>query len=335
MSNLLIVGSGVVGQATGKGFIRKGHRVSFVDVNPSTIDKLRSTGFDAMTMRDVDWNKIDIVMLAVSTPTVDDRIVLDYIESAAWDVGKGIGSTKKHLVVVVRSTVPPTTTAQRIKGVLETASGKIAGDRFSLAMNPEFLRQATSEQDFDRPWVTVIGAHDERAARVLKALYLPFKSLIVECTPTEAEMIKYVSNIYNAVKISYFNEVHAICEKLGIDSGVVGSAVARTAESMWNPLYGTRGGVPFGGACLPKDTSAFLAFCHDQKFAHLLLEATVEANRRLAESVPPASKPDEIDKLLHAAQDPQNSNGFNTPHVGVNGKNGHHHEAEVKITTSN
>ena len=96
-------------------------------------------------------------------------------------------------------------------------------------------------------------------------------------------------------------EVYAICEHLGIDGNLVGSAVARTAESMWNALYGTRGGVPFGGACLPKDTSAFLQFVREQGLDHLMLEATIEVNQRLEQMVPAAASPDKIDEALEAA----------------------------------
>jgi UDPglucose 6-dehydrogenase len=227
--------------------------------------------------------------------------VLDYIEAAALDVGRGLAQAERFVPVVVRSTVPPTTTEQRITPILERASGKRAGLDFGVAMNPEFLRQVSSEQDFARPWVTVLGTNDRRTAEILDALYAPFGALIVRCTPTEAEMIKYVNNIYNAVKISYFNEVHAICERLEIDSNLVGAAVARTAESMWNPLYGTRGGVPYGGACLPKDTVAFLQFVHDLGMQHLMLEAAIDVNRVLATSVPAASSPDKIDEALDTA----------------------------------
>ena len=302
MANILIVGSGVVGQATGKGFAKKGHRVSYVDINSQTIEKLRAAGLDAMSTPEVNWNVVDVVMLAVSTPSVDDRIVLDYIEAAALDVGRGLAQTDRFVTVVVRSTVPPTTTQQRIAPILERASGKRVGAGFGLAMNPEFLRQVTSEQDFARPWITVLGTSDRRTAESLDALYRPFGALIVHCTPTEAEMIKYVNNVYNAVKISYFNEVHAICEQLGIDSNLVGSAVARSAESMWNPLYGTRGGVPYGGACLPKDTAAFMQFAREHGFEHLMLEATIEANWRLEQSVAAVASPDQIDQALQAAR---------------------------------
>jgi UDPglucose 6-dehydrogenase len=298
--NIVVVGSGVVGEATGRGFIRKGHQVTFVDVKPATLEKLNSQGLDARTSADVDWNTTDIVMLAVSTPTVDGVIVLDHIEAAARTLGEHLQAVDNFVTVVVRSTVLPGSTERRIKPILEMASGKVAGTDFGLAMNPEFLRQVSNTQDFDRPWITVIGAYDERSARVLKELYLPFGSLTVECSPTEAEMIKYTSNLYNAVKISYFNEVHAMCEHLGINSGVVVSTVARSAESMWNPLYGTRGGVPYGGACLPKDTEAFMRFVRDQGFENLVLEATIEANMRLKERIAPVESPDKIETALFA-----------------------------------
>jgi len=301
MARIVIVGSGVVGQATGKGFAKKGHSISYVDINPLTIERLRAAGLRAMMASEVDWDTVDLVMLAVSTPSVDGKVVLDYIESAALDVGCGLAQTSNYVVVVVRSTVPPTTTEQRITPILEQASGKRAGIDFGVAMNPEFLRQVTAEQDFARPWLSILGSTDRRTAELLDTIYAAFGALIVRCTPTEAEMIKYVNNIYNAVKISYFNEVHAICQHLGIDSGLVGAAVARSAESMWNPLYGTRGGVPYGGACLPKDTAAFMAFVRECGGEHLMLEATMEVNRRLEAHMPAAASPDRIEDVLLAA----------------------------------
>jgi UDPglucose 6-dehydrogenase len=300
MSRILIVGSGVVGQATGKGFARHGHAVSYVDINPQTIAQLRAEGLVATLPTEADWSAADVVMLAVPTPTVDGKVVLDFIETAALDIGRGLAQTERFVVVVVRSTVPPTTTEQRITPILEQASGKRARVDFGVAMNPEFLRQVSAAQDFARPWITVLGASDRRAAEQLDRLYAPFGALIVRCTPTEAEMIKYVNNVYNAVKISYFNEVHAICQQLGIDSNLVGATVARSAESMWNPLYGTRGGVPYGGACLPKDTAAFMTFVREQNCPHLMLEATIAVNQRLAAAVPAAASPDQIDAVLAA-----------------------------------
>jgi UDPglucose 6-dehydrogenase len=279
---IFVVGAGVVGEATGTGLAAHGHCVTFVDVCPQRIAYLRSRGLTAATADELDWSEAHIVMLAVSTPTVDGRIVLGPIEAAAAAVGRGLRQARAFVVVAVRSTVLPTTTEKVLTPILERESGRRAGIDFGVAVNPEFLRQRSSAQDFAHPWVTVLGTSDERTADVLRALYTPFGGLIFgRCTPSEAEMIKYVSNIYNAVKISYFNEVHAICRQLGIDSGVIGAAVARSAESMWNPLYGTRGGAAYGGACLPKDTRAFMRFCQENGSQHQLLEATIRVNEEL------------------------------------------------------
>lgn len=302
MARMLIVGSGIVGSATGKGFARKGHDVTFVDINPQAIERLNGEGFKAISYSDVDWNQIDIVMVAVSTPSVGDGIVLDYIESACRDIGKGLGKSSNRISVVVRSTVPPTTTERRLTPILEQASGKKAGVDFGVAMNPEFLRQVSHEQDFFRPWITILGSSDRTTAEILDEIYQPFGALTVRCTPTEAEMIKYVNNCYNAVKISYFNEIAAICKELNIDANLIGSAVARSAESMWNPLYGTRGGVPYGGACLPKDTVAFMQFARENGFEHLMLEATIATNNNLEARVPAVVAPHLIDDALEAAR---------------------------------
>lgn len=302
MARMLIVGSGIVGTATGKGFARKGHDVTFVDINPQAIERLRGEGLNALSYAEVDWNKIDIVMIAVSTPSVGDKIVLDYIESASRDIGKGLAKSNNRVTVVVRSTVPPTTTEKRLTPILEQASGKRAGVDFGVAMNPEFLRQVSNEQDFFRPWITVLGSSDRQTAEVLDNLYQSFGALTVRCTPTEAEMIKYVNNCYNAVKISYFNEIYAICQELGIDGNLIGATVARSAESMWNPLYGTRGGVPYGGACLPKDTVAFMQFARENGFEHLMLEATIETNEHLEQRVPAVVAPHLIDEALEASR---------------------------------
>jgi UDPglucose 6-dehydrogenase len=303
MARLLIVGAGVVGQATGKGFAKKGHDVSYVDANPTTITKLRAEGLRTMPMVEVDWDAVDLVMLTVSTPTAPDgSIVLDHILAATRQIGRGLATTDNYITIVVRSTVLPTTTEQRIAPLLEQESGKRAGEGFGVAMNPEFLRQAHSEQDFARPWITVVGSTDDTTRHVLDQLYAPFGALIVHCTPTEAEMIKHVNNIYNAVKISYFNEVHDICQHLGIDGNLVGAAAARSAESMWNPIYGIHGGVPYGGACLPKDTAAFMTFVNQHGWDHKMLKAAMEVNERLQERIPPAASPDEIDAILEAVE---------------------------------
>ena len=121
MAHLVIVGSGVVGQATGRGFAKKGHNVHYVDVASWTIAKLRAAGLSAGTIDEVAWDKVDLAIMAVSTPSVNGRIVLDQIEVASRRVGEGLARADHYVIVVVRSTVPPTTTEERIIPILERA----------------------------------------------------------------------------------------------------------------------------------------------------------------------------------------------------------------------
>ncbi|MEM7532443.1 MAG: NAD(P)-binding domain-containing protein [Chloroflexota bacterium] len=299
MSNILIVGAGVVGQATGKGFRQKGHHVAFVDVNNERLAQLRQQGWTATRAQDAEWHRFDIILLTVSTPTIDDQIVLDHIRSATRDIGHGIAESERYATIMVRSTVPPTTTEQIVRPILEEASGKRVGVDFGVGMNPEFLRQRYSEDDFNRPWITVLGTLDARTDTIMRELYRPFGGSVVSCTPTEAEMIKYVNNVYNALKISYFNEVHQLCTNLNIDSNVVGSTVAHSAEGMWNAMYGTRGGAPYGGACLPKDTAAFKEFCEQHGWQHLMLDATIAVNQQLVEQETREVMPEPISVPQH------------------------------------
>ena len=148
-------------------------------------------------------------------------------------------------------------------------------------MNPEFLRAATAEEDFMNPRVIVIGALEGRSALGLKRMYAPWADVpMVETNLRTAEATKYLSNLFNAAKISFFNEMHAILAAIGADPGTAESIVRLGAEGLWNPKYGTHGGAPYGGVCLPKDTVGFLGYLEDMGLADgaRMLRATVETN---------------------------------------------------------
>lgn len=286
MAKITVVGSGVVGQASGRGFLAHGNDVTFVDVNPAIVAKLQAEGLDARFPADVTWAEADMTMLAINTPTVDGHIVLDHLFGAIRTLAEGLKGSTRYQIVIVRSTVPPTTTLERVRPLLEEVSGRVVGDTLGLAMNPEFLRQVSANQDFLEPWLTVFGTFGETEAAILGEMYAPFNAPIVAVDCTTAEVIKYANNLYNATKISFFNEFHLVCERLGIDSEVVGRTVAHSAESMWNPAYGTRGGWPYGGACLPKDTAAFYEFAHGKLGLEMpVLAGTMRVNQILEERV--------------------------------------------------
>jgi UDPglucose 6-dehydrogenase len=198
-------------------------------------------------------------------------------------VGAALAVSEGMHTVVVRSTVPPRTTEDMVKPLLEEVSGKKEGVGFALASNPEFLRAASAADDFRWPWMTVIGARSKRVQERMTALLAPFGGeLRVFNDPTTTEMIKCAHNIFNATKISFWNEMWLVCQNLGIDHDDVAGTVARSAEGSFNPLYGIRGGAPYGGVCLPKDTNGFLGFAAGRSLEMPLLDAVVRVNDTLA-----------------------------------------------------
>ncbi|MCD6358887.1 MAG: UDP-glucose/GDP-mannose dehydrogenase family protein [Dehalococcoidia bacterium] len=280
--NILIIGSGVVGEATGKGFLGKGHRVTFCDVDSRVRARLASEGHDVC--EDYDLNDFDVSMLCINTPTRGNKIILDYLHRALKKLGSKLADIGSYHMVVVRSTSLPGTTEEKIIPTLECYSGKKAGVDFGVCVNPEFLREASAEEDFAHPWLIVIGAYDKRSERELKYLYRSFKAEIMITDDKTAEMMKYVHNLFNATKISFFNEMYMVCQSLGIDSDVVNSMVVKSAEGIWNPEYGTKGGRPYSGSCLPKDTRAFRTFAHELKLnSMVLLDAVIKVNEQRGE----------------------------------------------------
>lgn len=315
MANIGIIGAGVVGRATGRGFARWGHQVAFCDTSEQACRDVRRAGLAAYSPSDFREVLTDMTMLSVSTPTVDRRIDLRYVRSAASELGLRLRHMQKGHVVVVRSTLPPGTTESVIVPILAEQSGLVSGRDFFTAYNPEFLREVSAAEDFLSPWLTVIGARDEATGRLVGSLYegnVAENSIVQVDVPT-AELIKYTSNIFNATKISFANEMWQVSTSLGIDADVVMSAVARSAEGMWNPTYGTRGGSPYGGACLPKDTLAFYEFARAQGLNMELLGSVISVNEQVAELARPRERYAESQHLATTAPAPF-SNGHNGSH---------------------
>jgi UDPglucose 6-dehydrogenase len=291
--SILIVGAGVVGGATGKGFLGKGHRVAFCDISPYARARFALGGYEVC--EDYDLNDFDVSMLCVNTPTHNGKIQYGNLQQAVKKLGTRLADSRGFHLVVVRCTMLPGTTEEMVVPMLEQYSRKKAGRDFGVCVNPEFLREASADDDFANPWLTVIGASERRSAEELKKLYGPFGSDIVITEIKVAEMMKYVHNMFNATKISFFNEMHLVCQSLGISSDVVNSMVARSAEGMWNPWYGIKGGKPYGGMCLPKDTRAFRTYARELNLNHmLLLDAVIKVNEEMGE---PVNDSEELDKV--------------------------------------
>jgi UDPglucose 6-dehydrogenase len=281
-SRIFIVGSGVVGTATGRGLADAGHQVTFIDVSAERVAQLREWGLDARERLDLTGERDAIIFFTLPTPHEGHRYDLTAFSAGTSAVGDALRDAAGRHTVVVRSTVPPGTTEGLVLSLLEERSGKKLGDGFELAANPEFLRAVSAEKDFAHPWMTVVAARDPRTVDRLVELLRPFGGeLRTFDDPAAAEFVKCAHNIFNATKISFWNEMWLVAQHLGLDLDPIASTVAKSAEGSINPRYGIRGGAPYGGMCLPKDTCGFLGFAEKIGVDMPLLSAVVEINDRL------------------------------------------------------
>lgn len=278
MEKISIIGSGWVGTIIGKGLIELGNEVIFYDVVDKELPEFT---------KDINYAVMNssISFLCVPTPTMPEGIDLSYIKEATENIGKVLSEKSDYHVVVVKSTVVPKTTEDVVIPILEKYSGKKAGDDFGVCMNPEFLTEISgtwsSDKDFNKDFFCedriVIGEYDKRSGDVLERIYKPLNSTIFRTDLKTAEMIKYVSNCMLATKISYWNEIFLICEKLGIDSQEIANIAAMDPRI---GKYGSVHGMAFGGKCLPKDLKAFVSFAEKYKEPKLL-KAVDEINEEM------------------------------------------------------
>jgi UDPglucose 6-dehydrogenase len=262
-----VIGSGWVGKAIGKGFAKLGYEVIFYDI----VDK-KLPNFTT----DINYaiQNSDISFICVPTPTINEEIDLSYVKEASKNIGKALTSKKSYHVVVVKSTVVPSTTEKVVIPTLERFSGKKAGE-IGVCMNPEFLTEIentwSDNKDYKRDFFTedriVIGEYDKKSGDVLEELYTPLKKTIFRTDLRTAEMIKYASNCMLATKISYWNEIFLICAEMGVNSQIVADIAALDKRI---GKYGSVHGKAFGGKCLSKDLKAFISFIKKYREERLL-----------------------------------------------------------------
>ncbi len=311
MASIAIIGSGFVGTAIGKTLVKQGHNVLFSDINEKKIEALKKEGYRAGQPDLLENEPLDIFFVTIQTPMREDGSVeLHFVEEGLKTIARGaLRNLHTYPIIVIKSTVPPGTVTKLLIPLLERHSGKRAGHDFGVAFEPEYLRERIALEDAESPRLIVIGSADHHAASILEWIRLPFHRPIVHMRVEEAEMQKYVHNIWNATKISFFNEMRGVAEELDLDADKIFSLVAETAEASWNHRYGTRDFGPFDGSCLPKDTAGFLYWSkHTLSHPLPLLEATITVNKTmeerwqhkkkplLATSNKPLSPPDETSK---------------------------------------
>ena len=225
----------------------------------------------------------DLTFVAVGTPSrPDGSIDLQYIESAAVNIGKALKQKEAYHVTIIKSTVVPLTTQDMVKPALERESQKECGVDFGLCMNPEFLRQGSAFQDTVNADRVVVGSFDKKSGDKLEELYKDFYSghvpPIIRTTLSTAELIKYASNAMLATKISFINTIANICEKIpGADVKVVATAMG--LDRRIGPLF-LDAGLGYGGSCFPKDVKALIACSRVFGYSPELLESTESVNKK-------------------------------------------------------
>ncbi|HET9252288.1 MAG TPA: nucleotide sugar dehydrogenase [Candidatus Eisenbacteria bacterium] len=220
----------------------------------------------------------DVSLISVATPSNHNYTPnLAAVDKVVQSIGATLRRKRTHHTVVLRSTVPPGTTEDRIQPILERAAGRYIGDRLSLVFHPEFLREGSSVQDFHNPPQTVVGSVDEAGYEVMGALNAGLPGRMVRTSCRVAESVKYLCNVFHALKISFANEAGSVLKACGLDSREVMEIFCQDRQLNISPAY-LRPGFAFGGSCLPKEVKAFLSLARANDVATPTVAALLPSN---------------------------------------------------------
>jgi GDP-mannose 6-dehydrogenase len=204
---------------------------------------------------------------------------LQYVENVCRDIGAGLANKHGYHVVVVRSTILPGSTEEKLIPLLENHSGRRAGPDFGVCMNPEFLREGNAVADYYDPGLIIIGDLDQRSGEYVEALYKDINAPTTHTTIRTAEMIKYANNAFHALKVAFANEIGVLCKSHKIDGRDVMEILCQDTRLNISAAY-LRPGFAFGGSCLPKDLRAVLYRAKERDVDCQLLNAILTSNER-------------------------------------------------------
>lgn len=293
-----VFGLGYVGSVTAACFAHVEHQVIGVDVSGQKVDALgagRSPIIEARVSElladahkhgrlkatidaAVAVRESDISFICVGTPSLrSGKLDLSYVERVAREIGAALKQKKSQHVIVVRSTVLPGTTETVVIPAVEQASGLRAGPDFSVCYNPEFMREGSAVADFLQPPYTILGAQNPKHLALLHELYKTVSGPVFETSIPVAEMVKYVSNAFHAVKVSFANEVGTLCQHLGLDTNAVTRIYTSDTKLNISPAY-LSPGFAFGGSCLPKDLRALSYRAKELDLDLPLLDSVMRSN---------------------------------------------------------
>lgn len=288
--NIVVAGTGYVGLVTGACLSEVGHTVTCVDIDEKKVEIMKQgispiyePGLDELLERNYKENKLDfttdyanayknadIVFIGVGTPERSDGSAnLDYVFGVCKQIAENV---TKDCLVVVKSTVPIGTNDKVEEFLKENVVNNV---KIEVASNPEFLAQGTAVVDTLHASRIVIGVESRKAEEKLRYVYERFNQPIVVTNRRSAEMIKYASNDFLALKISFMNEMANVCE-------IVGADIEDVAKGMsYDPRIGNKflnAGLGYGGSCFPKDTKALHWLANDSGYEIKTIKATIEVN---------------------------------------------------------
>ena len=295
--NISIVGTGYVGLVTGTCFADVGNQVLCVDKDQSKIDQLLNgeipifePGLERLVNANVATKRLqfttdikqavehaEVIFIAVGTPPDEDGSAdLSHVLAVAKSIGQDLTEPR---VVVTKSTVPVGTAAKVRKAIQAELDARGVAIEFSVASNPEFLKEGAAIDDFMKPDRVVIGADDERAISALRGLYAPFnrnhERLIVMDIPS-AELTKYAANAMLATKISFMNELSNLAELLDADIELVRQGIGSDPRIGYHFIYP---GCGYGGSCFPKDVQALHRTAKQHGYDARILDAVEAVNQ--------------------------------------------------------
>jgi UDPglucose 6-dehydrogenase len=296
--NACVIGTGYVGLVTGACFAEFGVQVVCADADADKVAVLQGgdvpiyePGLEDLVARNVREGRLSfttdtaeavraslVVFIAVPTPARGDGGTdLTFVEAVAREIGASMDGYK---VVVTKSTVPVGTSAKVRGWIEEELAGRKVAPHFSVASNPEFLREGAAIGDFMRPDRVVIGTEDEQSTAILKDLYRPLylnETPVVLTNVQTAELTKYAANAFLATKVSFINEVANLCENVGADVQAIARGIG--LDRRIGPKF-LHAGPGFGGSCFPKDTRSVAHFARETGEGFEIVEAVIRVNER-------------------------------------------------------
>ncbi len=298
MANISVFGIGYVGVVSAACLARDGHTVVAVDVEPARVAVINSglspiveNGLDALIADAVTAGRLsatldaenavaqtDASFVCVGTPSnANGSVGLAYITAVCGDIGRAIAKKQAFHSVIIRSTIVPGTMETVCIPALEAASGLKAGEDFGVGYYPEFLRESTAIEDYDNPGLIVFGALDAPTFAILNLLNKDMPCPTHEVDVRTAEMVKYTSNTWRAVKVTFANEIGNIAKSCGLDGQLVMKLLCSDDKVNISSHF-MRPGFAFGGSCLPKDVRALQQLAKARDVPAPLMAAVLQAN---------------------------------------------------------